>query len=111
MSVKDVLAGIQYVMEYRIRGSKQPSLDGEMMRKLAEGLMLHMRQSGQRSGLLILLKQKRQIFSEESQLAFQLFIEFIEEVHEFRIVVAAVSCTDLRYALQLHKRVKSADLK
>lgn len=72
LTLMDVLQGLRYVMDYRIRGGKQPSIDQELMRKLAEALLIHMKHK-ERSILI------RQRITPESELAFSLFGDFIEE--------------------------------
>ncbi|KAI3654948.1 hypothetical protein MP228_000328 [Amoeboaphelidium protococcarum] len=104
ISLMDVLAGLRYVMDYRIKGGKQPNLDGEMMQKLSEGLLLHMKHR-QRAGFL------KQRFTEESNVSFNLFADFAEEVEEFRRAVSAIPPTDLAYSLMLNRRLKDPQLK
>jgi Ca2+-transporting ATPase len=71
-TLQDVLTGLRYCMEYRIRGGKLPNLDASIMRTLAEALTLHMQHKEQRTLL-------RTELTEESDLSFQLFAEFIQE--------------------------------
>ncbi|CAG8786560.1 8760_t:CDS:2, partial [Acaulospora morrowiae] len=42
LSLEDVLDGLSYVMDYRIKGGRLPNLDFELMRRLCEGLLLTM---------------------------------------------------------------------
>jgi len=62
--------GLRYVMEYRIKGGRYPSLDFDIMKRLAEGLLMNMGHS----------EKKRKIrLTEEADVAFQLFGEFLLE--------------------------------
>ncbi|KAJ3079315.1 P-type ATPase [Rhizoclosmatium hyalinum] len=95
-SLSDILEGLKYVMDYRIRGGKFKHLNAELMQKLMEALLENM---GHESGSLM---KKRP--TPESDLAFTLFGEFMEEVEEFRRAVGTVSATDLRQSLNIHRR-------
>lgn len=64
--------GLRYVMEYRIKGGRYPSLDYDIMKRLADGLLLNMGDSGKKRKL-------RQKLTEEADVAFQLFGEFLLE--------------------------------
>lgn len=75
-----------------------------MMQKLSEGLLLHMKHR-QRAGFL------KQRFTEESNVSFNLFADFAEEVEEFRRAVSAIPPTDLAYSLMLNRRLKDPQLK
>ncbi|KAI8926362.1 hypothetical protein BC831DRAFT_456893 [Entophlyctis helioformis] len=96
IAVLDVLQGLKYVMDYRVRGGKMPNLDAAIMTRLAKGLLQHM---GHQRGNLIAKKT-----TEEADLAFVLFGEFIDEVHEFRLAVSEYSASDLRHSMKLHRR-------
>ncbi|TPX72328.1 hypothetical protein SpCBS45565_g00603 [Spizellomyces sp. 'palustris'] len=96
ISLDDVLQGLKYVMEYRIKGGKMPHLDGALMERLLEGLLQNM---GHNEGNLI-----RRRPTPEADIAFVLFGEFLEEVEEFRQAVAKKSATDLRHCLKFHRR-------
>ncbi|KAJ3110318.1 P-type ATPase [Phlyctochytrium bullatum] len=98
ISLSDVLQGLKYVMDYRIRGGKMKNLDQPLMERLLEGLLQN---TGHEIGSLL---KKRP--NEEADLAFTLFGEFVEEVDEFRTAVAAKSATDLRLSLKIHRRCK-----
>nr|CAG8502964.1 9916_t:CDS:10 [Entrophospora candida] len=102
LSLEDVLEGLKYVMNYRIKGGRLPNLDYEIMKRLCEGLLFNMRKS--EGGLL-----KRKLTYEANQ-AFILFGEFLEEVEEFRQTVGEKNISDLYNSLKLHKRCrKDAD--
>jgi P-type Ca2+ transporter type 2C len=92
----DVLHGLKYVMDYRIRGGKMKHLDGALMERLLDALLQHM---GYETGSLL---KKRP--TEGADLAFTLFGEFLEEVEEFRRAVATKSATDLQLSLKIHRR-------
>ncbi|TPX32446.1 hypothetical protein SmJEL517_g04459 [Synchytrium microbalum] len=92
----DVLNGIRYVMDYRIQGGKMTHLDGAIMERLCRGLLLFTRQH---EGSL--LKQRP---TQEADLAFVLFGEFIEEVEEFRHAVSQTPTTDLMHSLKIDRR-------
>lgn len=71
LSLEDVLAGLRYVMDYRLKGGRLPNLDFDLMKRLCEGLLLNM--SASEGGLL-----KRRMTVEANE-AFILFGEFLEE--------------------------------
>ncbi|KAJ3358854.1 P-type ATPase [Allomyces javanicus] len=100
ITAAEVLAGLRYLMVYRIRGGKMPSLDADVMKRLADALLLNM---GHRDNDKGLFKRLSVVANE----AFCLFVEFLEEVEEFRLAVAAKSAADVRHHLRLDKRVKS----
>lgn len=61
---------LRYVMEYRIKGGRYPSLEYDIMKRLADGLLMNMGHS----------EKKRKIrLTEEADVAFQLFGEFLLE--------------------------------
>ncbi|KAJ3348983.1 P-type ATPase [Entophlyctis luteolus] len=95
-SLRDILEGLKYVMDYRIRGGKMKHLNGELMQRLMEALL---QITPQEAGSLM---KKRP--TAEADLAFTLFGEFLEEVDEFRRAVDTKSATDLRQALNIHSR-------
>ncbi|KAG0077855.1 P-type ATPase [Linnemannia elongata] len=102
ISLEEVMDGLRYVMEYRIKGGRYPSLDYDIMKRLADGLLMNMGNSvrkGRFGGGVIL--------TEEADVAFQLFGEFILEVQEFRQAVGEKSVSDLRHALKLDVRCGS----
>ncbi|KAJ3058221.1 hypothetical protein HDU98_005672, partial [Podochytrium sp. JEL0797] len=95
-TLSDILEGLKYVMDYRIRGGKMLHLNYELMEKLMEALLQNM---GHEAGSL--MKKRPTV---ESDLAFTLFGEFLEEVEEFRRAVGTKSATDLRQSLNIHRR-------
>ena len=120
ISTEEVLMGVRYCMDYRIKGGKMPNMDADMMRKLADGLLLVMKQK--EKGVL----WKRT--TDDANAAFALFGEFIEEgtiyllfiyylfiyfttVEEFRRAVTEMPAADLAYALKIHLRVQQTDQK
>ncbi|KAJ3067418.1 hypothetical protein HK102_007417, partial [Quaeritorhiza haematococci] len=96
LSLSDILQGLKYVMDYRIKGGKMPHLDRDLMRRLLESLLSNM--AGKQGSILA------QTPTEDADLAFELFGEFLEEVEEFRQCVGEKSTTDLRHALKIHRR-------
>lgn len=96
ISLTDVLAGLEYVMDYRIRGDKMPNLDQGSMDRLATGLLQTM---GSRTGNL--LGQK---FTPEADVAFKLFGAFLQEVIEFQTAISVLPASELQFHLMLHKR-------
>lgn len=92
----DVLQGLKYVMDYRIKGGKYKNLEQDLMRRLLESLLQNM--SGKKGNLLF------ESPTAEADLAFVLFGDFLEEVDTFRYCVGAKSVTDLSYALKIHRR-------
>ncbi|KAG0243350.1 hypothetical protein B0O80DRAFT_493123 [Mortierella sp. GBAus27b] len=100
ISLEEILDGLRYVMEYRIKGGRYPSLDYDIMKRLADGLLLH-------TGDFAKKGRFRQALSEEADVAFQLFGEFLLEVQEFRQAVGEKPVSDLRHALKLDIRCRS----
>ncbi|KAF8930810.1 P-type ATPase [Dissophora ornata] len=100
ISLEEILDGLRYVMEYRIKGGRFPSLDHDIMRRLADGLLLNM-------GNVTKKGRFHQVLSEEADVAFQLFGEFLLEVQEFRQAVGEKPVSDLRHALKLDVRCGS----
>lgn len=97
ISLTDVLAGLEYVMDYRIKGGKMLNLDLDLMRRLLTGLLQNMTH---RTGNLL-----SKSFTPEAHLSFVLFGDFLQEVIEFREAVNSTATSDLQFALKLHKRV------
>ncbi|KAI1319081.1 P-type ATPase [Mortierella claussenii] len=100
ISLEEIMDSLRYVMEYRIKGGRFPSLDYNIMKRLADGLLLNMGDSEKKGRF-------RQALSEEADVAFQLFGEFLLEVQEFRQAVGEKPVSDLRHALQLDVRCAS----
>lgn len=71
ITLNDVLAGLAYVLEYRISGGRYPHLDIGIMRRLAKALLDNMRK--QEKGLV------NRKFTEEAEMAYRLFADFLEE--------------------------------
>eukprot|EP00474_Spongospora_subterranea_P009968 CRZ10426.1 hypothetical protein [Spongospora subterranea] len=95
-SMADVLHGLKYCMDFRIKGGKLPSLDADLMERLLSALLpICSNQSGN------LLSYRP---TAEADLAFALFAQFMDEVMEFRMAVSKRSATDLRDALKIHRR-------
>ncbi|CAO3574972.1 unnamed protein product [Mortierella alpina] len=97
ISLEEVLDGLRYVMEYRIKGGRYPNLDYDIMKRLADGLLLHMGDTEKKRKL-------RAKLTEEADVAFQLFGEFLLEVQDFRQAVGEKPVSDLRHALKLDVR-------
>ncbi|KAL6591922.1 calcium ATPase [Neocallimastix californiae] len=100
ISLKEVLAGLMYVMEYRIKGGRLPHLDYDLMKRLCNGLLSNISHCEK--------EHFQNIPTEESDMALHLFGEFIQEVEEFRQVVRGIPVTDLAYALKIHRRCTSS---
>ena len=96
ITVLDILQGLKYVADYRLAGGKMPNLDLDIMRRLCQGLLEH---TPVKKGNLL-----NQRPTEEADLAFTLFGEFIANVVEFRQAVGEISASDLRFKLSLHRR-------
>ncbi|KAG0291052.1 P-type ATPase [Linnemannia gamsii] len=99
ISLEEVMDSLRYVMEYRIKGGRYPTLEYDIMKRLADGLLMNMGHS----------EKKRKVrLTEEADVAFQLFGEFLLEVQEFRQAVGEKSVSDLRFALKLDVRCGSS---
>lgn len=96
ITVLDILQGLKYVFDYRLASGKLPHLDAELMAKLCKGLL---EQTHHKKGNLI-----NQRPTEEADLAFSLFGDFIASVSEFRMAVGTYSASDLRHRLKIHRR-------
>ncbi|KAG0056448.1 P-type ATPase [Gryganskiella cystojenkinii] len=103
ISLEEVMDGLRYVMEYRIKGGRYPSLDYDVMKRLADGLLLNMGNSEKKRKV----RSGPQKLTEEADVAFQLFGEFLLEVQEFRQAVGEKPVSDLRHALKLEIRCGS----
>ncbi|KAJ2041448.1 hypothetical protein H4S03_000365 [Coemansia sp. S3946] len=97
VSLTEVLDGLQYVVDYRLKGRQQPHLDSGLMRRLCDALLLTMALA---QGSFL---NKR--LTEDARSSYFLFGQFIEEVDEFQHCVGLTPIEDLRRALKLHKRV------
>ncbi|KAF9422639.1 P-type ATPase [Podila epigama] len=100
ISLEEVMDGLRYVMEYRIKGGRYPNLDYDIMKRLADGLLMNMGNTEKK-------RRVRQKLTEEADIAFQLFGEFIVEVQEFRQAVGEKPVSDLRHFLKLDVRCGS----
>ncbi|CAO3675276.1 unnamed protein product [Umbelopsis ramanniana] len=96
ISLDEVLAGVRYVMDFRIKGGRQDHLEPELMKRLCEGLMLC---TGITNGHFL-----RKTTTEDADTAFFLFGEFLEEVEEFRVAVGEKPAFDLQQSLKIHHR-------
>jgi len=74
ISLEEVMDGLRYVMEYRIKGGRYPSLDYDIMKRLADGLLMNMGNSTKKGHF-----GQGSTLTEEADVAFQLFGEFILE--------------------------------
>ncbi|KAI7864745.1 hypothetical protein BDF14DRAFT_1831583, partial [Spinellus fusiger] len=98
ISLEEVLEGLRYVMNYRIKGGSQQHLDIALMRRLSEALLLNTIHT---EGHLL-----RKQTTANANNAFSLFGDFLEEVVEFRTVVSQMDAYALRQALKLHHHCK-----
>ncbi|KAJ3391668.1 P-type ATPase [Lobulomyces angularis] len=98
-SLDDILQGLKYVMDFRVKGLKMKNLDLGLMKRLLEVLLENM--AGKEGSLL------NQRPTKEADLALQLFADFLHEVHEFRVAVSELQATDLCHALKIHRRCQS----
>ncbi|KAG0024353.1 P-type ATPase [Entomortierella chlamydospora] len=97
ISLEEIMDSLRYVMEYRIKGGRFTSLDYDVMKRLADGLLQNM-------GNVEKKRKFRQKLTEEANVAFQLFGEFLLEVQEFRQAVGEKPVSDLRHSLKLDVR-------
>ncbi len=96
ISVMDILHGLKYVSDYRLSNGKIPHLELNLMRRLSKGLLEY-----------IPLKKGNLLSktpTEEADLAFSLFGDFVANIAEFRQAVGEISTSDLRFKLRLHAR-------
>lgn len=98
--VLDVLKGIHYVSEYRIKGGRMPHLDAALCTRLAKALLLHAHRLKKDSPWSL-----RQGFTEEAQLAMVLLLEFAEEVQAFARCLGDIPPAELRKKLRLGRRI------
>ncbi|KAJ1904300.1 hypothetical protein LPJ81_002573 [Coemansia sp. IMI 209127] len=97
ITLTEVLDGLQYVVDYRLKGRQQPHLDADLMRRLCDALLLTM---AIMQGSFLNKK-----LTEDARSAYFLFGQFIEEVNEFQHCVGEKPIADLRRALKLDKRI------
>lgn len=71
ISLEEVLEGLRYVMEFRIKGGCQRHLDIHLMKRLCEALLLN---TGHTEGHLL-----RKRTTPAADMAFFLFGDFLEE--------------------------------
>ncbi|KAI8099458.1 uncharacterized protein BX664DRAFT_363403 [Halteromyces radiatus] len=83
-------------MDYRIKGGYHPRLDGALMNRLCEALLLN---TGHTEGHML---RKRP--TSAADVAFFLFGDFLEEVDEFRVAVGKRDIYELRQQLKIHHR-------
>ncbi|RKP17520.1 calcium ATPase, partial [Rozella allomycis CSF55] len=95
-SLSDILAGLRYVMDYRIKGGKMPNLDYNLCKRLATALLSN---ASVRKGRL-----GRKKLTPEAHMSFELFGEFMEEERE---CVGEFSAGVLRSSLKFHLRIKA----
>lgn len=74
ISLEEVMDGLRYVMEYRIKGGRYPNLDYDIMKRLADGLLMNMGNTEKKRRV-----RQSQKLTEEADVAFQLFGEFTLE--------------------------------
>ena len=98
ISVSDILQGLKYVVDYRLAGGKLPHLDQALMKKLAQGLL---EITPLKAGNIL-----NQSPTPEADLAFHLLADFLFNIVEFRLAIAEISVSDLRYKLKLHRRCR-----
>lgn len=98
ISVSDILQGLKYVVDYRLAGGKLPHLDQSLMKKLAQGLL---EITPLKAGNIL-----NQSPTPEADLAFHLVADFLFNIVEFRLAIAEISVSDLRYKLKLHRRCR-----
>ena len=95
VTLGEVLHGLRYVVEHRLRGQRMAHLEPGLMRRLGEGLLGAMGFGGRR-------------VSTEADMAFFLFGDFVVEVAEFRSAVGELSPTDLTRGLRIWRRLQLA---
>ncbi|KAG2183376.1 hypothetical protein INT43_006382 [Umbelopsis isabellina] len=103
ISLEEVLDGLQYVMDYRIKGGRQDHLEPELMKRLCEGLLLC---TGATTGHFL-----RKTTTEDADTAFFLFGELLEEVEEFRMAVSEKPAFELQQSLKIHHRCQPSSSK
>lgn len=75
---------LRYVMEYRIKGGRYPSLEYDIMKRLADGLLMNMGHYE---------KRRKVRLTEEANVAFQLFGEFLLEGKKFCTFTNSIAST------------------
>jgi Ca2+-transporting ATPase len=101
-TVLDILTGIKYVMDYRIRNGRLPHLDYELCERLVQALLKFAPLRLQVGSTLFHHSKK---LSKEAEMAFDLFRDFVEEVYEFRGAVGEIPLDELRRRLHFHTRL------
>lgn len=98
----DILSGIRYVMDYRIRNGRLLHLDYEICARLVQALLRYTNLRMRPHGGSIFYSKK---LTNEADLAFELFNDFLEEVYEFREAVGEVPLDELRRKLLFYPRL------
>ena len=109
--VHEVLAGLEYVVDYRIRGGRQPNLDPETCERLMRLLMLisGYRKSDKGEQLFKRKKHKqRQSTNIEADTAFGLVFSLMHEVVECGRALGSISVAEVRQSMKFHLRILDA---
>ncbi len=98
----DILSGIQYVMDYRIRNGRLLHLDYEICARLVQALLRYTNLRTRPHGSAWFYSKK---LTKEADMAFELLKDFLEEVYEFREAVGEVPLDELRRKLLFYPRL------
>lgn len=98
----DILSGIRYVMDYRIRNGRLMHLDYELCARLVQAFLRYTNLRTRPYGSSFFHGKK---LTKEADLAFELFKDFLEEVYEFREAVGEVPLDELRRKLLFYPRL------
>ncbi|KAG2232000.1 hypothetical protein INT48_004810 [Thamnidium elegans] len=96
---RQTLEGLRYLMDSCIKGGQYQKFNENLMHRLMKGLMLF---TGKTEGHV--LRKKSTL---EANMAFFLFIDFLQQVEEFRGVINQLPVFELRDRLKIHLRCQS----
>ncbi|PJF18870.1 hypothetical protein PSACC_01281 [Paramicrosporidium saccamoebae] len=95
----EILTGLQYVMEYRVRGRQQRTLDPTICDKLVRALLIS---TGTLTKGGIFVERK---LTTDADFAFVLLVDYCQEVEECAQSLVGIRPEELRLRLRLGKRL------
>lgn len=102
--ILEILAGVKYVMDYRIKGRRMPNLNATICKRLAELLLdIISNTTLKKRSFREKRERKNSCITVQSECAMVLFGEFLEEVDDFAAVVGQLNLIDLETLLRLHR--------
>lgn len=101
--ILEILAGIKYVMDYRLKGRRMPNLNAALCKRLAELLLdIISNTTLKKRSFRGKRVKKSSLITVQAECAMVLFGEFLEEVDDFATAVGHFNLIDLETFLRLH---------